>query len=74
LRIMLHDVSAPSLLELGTCLGPHVLVQLGNISFSKAVKACLRTGGLAAFLASSISVLLAKGRSQCVMSTMWRNL
>ena len=43
-----------------------------NISFLKAAKVPLRTAGVASFLASSISVLLAKGRSQCVMSMMWR--
>ena len=52
--------------ELAACWGHKCSF---NISFSKAAKVALSSGPL---LASSISVLLAKGRSQCVMSMMWR--
>ena len=60
---VLRDVSNPGLLELATFY----------ISFSTPAKVPLRTAGVTPFLASSISVLLAKGRSQCVMSMMWRD-
>ena len=53
------------------CLGLQVLFQY----FVLQVERCqshLRTAGVAPFVGSSISVLLVKGRSQCVMLMMWR--
>ena len=63
-------VSTPGLLELaGDAWGDKCSF---NISFSKAAKVDMRTAGVDAILTSSISVLLEKGRSQCVMLMMWR--